>query len=206
MFKIAIAQLIFLGSIAACGGSSDENKPQFMDGNLPLEYQLIDPESSIEASEDGVRGQGSFVFKQPIPGFLSNQHFTTTFRIERGGFVDIRLFAQSDLRGGISLKIERTEDNNVKTTLSADHEGIVDNVTEDFEQGLLKGLDNIMTLRIDLHNKELGGHMLVWLADPGESLDRSSRVFNDLVGANGTGNFWGLVINRSFHQKMSFRL
>ena len=189
-----VAAFFFWGGIISCGSESNKTADQSPEGSLPLEYRLIGSSSAIETSEDGIKGRGSLVFYRPLPLIQSNQHFIVRFRIEEGGFVDIRTFAQKDLKGGISLKIERMSGNNQKTTLSAEHKGISDDVSKEFAKGLDGKLDGISTIRIDMHNKEVGGHMLVWIADSSESLDSSTRVFNDLVGANGVGTFWGLVV------------
>ena len=203
--RLFLVGLVSLGGLMACGGdsSSDKDKTpggpdnQESPGNLPLEYQLIDPDSVMQETERGVEGEGSIIFVNPLPSLKSNRHFIVQFQIKKeGGFVDIRTYAKRDLSEGIELRVERLKENTQKTTLAATH---VDNTGDDYSDEFSDALDGkmneVITLRVDVHNAESGGHTIVWKADPGEEVSDTNLIDKSLFsGAAGTGVFWGLKV------------
>ena len=185
----------FVGVLLSCGENAEKNSKATNPGNLPIEYQVIESDSTIIATESGIRGEGELVFVNPLTSIDSNNHFIIQFRLKAGGHVGLTMFANKELKGGIELRVERLNETDQKTVISAEHAGVITkDVSKYFVEGFNGKMNQDLSLRVDMHNGEPKGHIIAWTVSPSVDLTWQKKELNDVVGANGTGVFWGLIL------------
>ncbi len=188
--------LAFVSCVGSENSNSDSNTVN--DQPTPSKFHLIgSADNNLAFKENEIHGSGSFIFNTPLVSTQSNQHFIVQFAVELGGYVAIHMYSDKDLNGGITVRVERKSDETPVTRLIAQHAEIDDDISYEFEDSLNPRIRELVTLRLDMHNKEADGHLLMWIADPKDKVEKGNHVFNDLVGANGIGSFWGISMKNA---------
>ncbi len=180
-----LAALVLFG----CGGTKDTraNSAHSINGHS----FLIIADSTLLLTKEDVSGEGEIAFIDPIGSTSSNKNFQVEFRLDDGGRLDLKTFANNSLDSGVELLISRSGE---RIFLSATTK---DNGPVSHE---LKALDanGLLALSIDVHNSETPAHALIW-SNTEQSPTDDNAIFNSdadgAIAGNGAGVYWGMALS-----------
>lgn len=173
----------------SCGGSSSSNNDS---GSLPLSYSVLS-NTSLTQADSNVSGSGSLVFSSPLASVTGESHFTVTSSIEDGGSLKLVVYSDAQLSSGVELLISRSGSTATASVTVPGSTSSTD-VSSQLSSVLNDVITGSFTLRVDMHNGEQPGHILVWVADKSATLGDAS--LSEELG-NGAGTYWGLSLNQA---------
>lgn len=186
--KVILVSAAFISIVSGCKKSSSSNNEK-----SNINFGIVEGNTEIKEDANGFYGKGKIISLAPLAGVSSGSHFSVTSKLAQGEDITIHTYSSNKLEGGIDFKFALDSDS--KYTVKIIAPGINDDVSSEFASALGSSNKNAKTIRLDVHNDETSGHVLSWIASPTTKVEEGDAVTNDIVGANGTGSFWGVTLN-----------
>jgi hypothetical protein len=194
-----IFTFILMSLFIGCGGSDNGGSDDATTFTFGSKDYVIVEQSTLTTKDTAIEGSGSLIAKDPLAAVASGNHFHLVGTLKDSSTLTLSANGTESNASGIQLKF-MNEANALKVSMEFGGKSV--DLTDKFA-----GKDaSSISYHFDIHNDETPAHILIW---DGSVTDFSEEtaLFNSEDGpaapGNGTGAFWGVILNDSKVTKLA---